>query len=196
MPKLELQPMEEANNKPHDPKQKQPGEASALIFLWISLVVIVVDLGTKYLASTMIEYGHAIYVMPYFDLTLLHNPGAAFSFLADAGGWQRWFFTAIAVGVSIMLITWLYKLPRHQKWLAVALALILGGALGNLYDRVMYGYVIDFLSVHGEIFQWLTGSPRFPAFNIADSAISVGAVMMIIDVIKEMQEERKAKQNS
>lgn len=178
-----------------DPKQKQPGEKSALVFIWLTILIVIADLVTKYWASSNIEYGRAIYVLPFFDLTLLHNPGAAFSFLADAGGWQRWFFTAISAGVSVMLAVWLYRLPSSQKWLGLALALILGGALGNLYDRVTLGYVVDFLSFHGSFFQAVMGSERFPAFNIADAAISVGAVMMIIDVIKDIIAEKKDSDN-
>jgi signal peptidase II len=108
---------------------------------------------------------------------LAHNSGAAFSFLANQGGWQRWFFAGIALVVSVALVIWLKKLPRSNRWLAIALALILGGAIGNVYDRIVLGHVVDFLDVY-----W--GRAHFPAFNIADSAITVGAIMMGIDVIK------------
>lgn len=150
----------------------------ALPWLWLSALVIVLDLGTKYLASSNLDYGMPVPVLPFFNLTLLHNTGAAFSFLADQGGWQRWFFAVLAVGVSIMLIAWLYRLPRSDRWLPIALALVLGGALGNLYDRLVLGYVVDFIHVY-------YGNYHFPAFNIADCAISVGAVMIALDMFRK-----------
>jgi len=157
---------------------------SALIWLWLALVVFVLDIATKQLAEMMLTYGRPVYLLPVLDFTLLYNRGAAFSFLADESGWQRWFFTAVSLGVSAMLIVWLKRLPRAQVWMPVALALILGGALGNLFDRLVYGHVIDFISVH-----W--GRSYFPAFNIADSAITVGAVMMALDVVRETWQERR-----
>jgi signal peptidase II len=166
-------------------QERKAGEPSAMIWLWLSVFVIVFDLITKQLAENFLSYGQPVPIFPVFDLTLLYNPGAAFSFLAGENGWQRWFFTAIAVGVSIMLIGWLHKLPRENKWLAMALTLILGGALGNLIDRLVYGHVIDFISVHWE------GS-YFPAFNIADSAITIGAIMLGLDVVFEARREKAA----
>ena len=157
---------------------------SALIWLWLALAVFVLDIATKQLAEMMLTYGRPVYLLPVLDFTLLYNRGAAFSFLADESGWQRWFFTAVSLGVSTMLIVWLKRLPRAQVWMPVALALILGGALGNLFDRLVYGHVIDFISVH-----W--GRSYFPAFNIADSAITVGAVMMALDVVRETWQERR-----
>tara|TARA_B110000008_G_scaffold277324_1_gene318325 strand:- start:5845 stop:6402 length:558 start_codon:yes stop_codon:yes gene_type:complete len=170
-------------------QERKAGEPSALIWLWLTVFVIAFDLITKQLAENFLTYGQPVPIFPVFDLTLLYNPGAAFSFLAGEDGWQRWFFTAIAVGVSVMLISWLYKLPRENKWLAVALTLILGGALGNLFDRLVYGHVIDFISVHWD------GS-YFPAFNIADSAITVGAIMLGLDVVFEARREKAATQKS
>lgn len=157
---------------------------SALIWLWLALAVFVLDIATKQLSEMMLTYGRPVYLLPVLDFTLLYNRGAAFSFLADESGWQRWFFTAVSLGVSAMLIVWLKRLPRAQVWMPVALALILGGALGNLFDRLVYGHVIDFISVH-----W--GRSYFPAFNIADSAITVGAVMMALDVVRETWQERR-----
>ncbi|MAS24610.1 MAG: signal peptidase II [Oceanospirillaceae bacterium] len=157
---------------------------SALIWLWLALAVFVVDFATKQLAENMLNYGQAVNLLPVLDFTLLYNPGAAFSFLADQGGWQRWFFTAISVGVSLMLIIWLKRLPRGQVLLPSALSLILGGAIGNLFDRLVYGHVVDFISVHWD-------KSYFPAFNIADSAITVGAVLMALDVLREMKQEKK-----
>jgi signal peptidase II len=166
-------------------QERKAGEPSALIWLWLSIFVIAFDLITKQLAENFLSYGQPVPILPVFDLTLLYNPGAAFSFLAGENGWQRWFFTAIALVVSTVLIGWLYKLPRENKWLAVALTLILGGAIGNLFDRLVYGHVIDFISIHWQ------GS-YFPAFNIADSAITIGAFMLVLDVVFEARREKAA----
>ena len=154
---------------------------SMISLLWLSAVVLVADLVTKYYASTLLDYATPVPILPFFNFTLLHNTGAAFSFLATESGWQRWFFAALASIVSIALIRWLATL-RDDPWLGVAIALILGGALGNLYDRITLGYVVDFLH-----FYW--NDSHFPAFNIADSAISLGAGLMIIDVFKSKKEE-------
>ena len=161
-------------------------QGSAIIWLWLAVLVFVLDIATKQIAEAFLNYGEPVYLLPVLDFTLLYNRGAAFSFLANEGGWQRWFFTAISLVVSIVLIVWLKKLPRTQLWLPIALALILGGALGNLFDRVMFGHVIDFISVHWD-------KSYFPAFNIADSAITVGAIMMAIDVVLEGKREAQQK---
>lgn len=159
-------------------------QRTALVWLWLAVAVFILDIASKQLAEAVLTYGKPVYLLPVLDFTLLYNPGAAFSFLADQGGWQRWFFTAVSVGVSLMLIIWLSRLPRGQVWLPVALTLILGGAIGNLFDRMVYGHVIDFISVH-----W--GRSYFPAFNLADSAITVGAIMMALDVLREFRPENK-----
>ena len=151
----------------------------------LALAVIVLDHVTKYLASANLEYGELVPLLPILDLTLLHNRGAAFSFLSDAGGWQRWFFTAVAVGVSAWIALWLHRLPAAKRWLAASLALILGGALGNLIDRVVLGYVVDFIFFH-----W--NDSYFPAFNVADAAITTGAIMMMIEVLFLDREDRDA----
>lgn len=148
-----------------------------LKWLWLSALVVVLDLGTKWLATDLLDYAISVPVLPFFNFTLLHNTGAAFSFLASAGGWQRWFFAALAVAISAMLVKWLASI-KDDKWLAVAIALVLGGALGNLYDRVVLGYVVDFLHFYWE-------SYHFPAFNVADSAITVGAIMMALDIFRK-----------
>jgi signal peptidase II len=114
----------------------------------------------------------------YFDWTHLYNRGAAFSFLAGESGWQRWFFAAIAIGVSAVLVVWMKRLKRDETWLAIALAMVLGGALGNLYDRIVLGHVVDFILVHWQ------DRHHFPAFNLADSGITVGAVMLALDMFK------------
>lgn len=146
--------------------------------LWYSLalLIIVLDQVTKGMAEQYLEYGRPVVLTSWFNLTLQYNPGAAFSFLSDAGGWQRYFFSAIAVVISAVLVVWLYRLPTGQRLLPLSLALILGGAIGNLWDRVALGHVVDFISVH-------YGGYFFPAFNIADSAITVGAVLMILDSV-------------
>lgn len=153
---------------------KQRGQLS---WLWLSLLVIVVDQATKHWFEHNLSLYERIVVIPdLFSWTLAYNKGAAFSFLADEGGWQRWFFALIAVIASIVLVIWLKRLRSDERWLAIGLALVLGGALGNLYDRVVLGHVVDFILVHWKN-EWF-----FPAFNVADSAISVGAVMLVIDM--------------
>jgi signal peptidase II len=140
----------------------------------LAVVVILLDQYTKGLASGALEYARPVEIFSWFNLTLQHNTGAAFSFLSDAGGWQRWFFTGVAVVISIALVVWLATAERDNWLLALSLALILGGAIGNLWDRLALGYVVDFISVHWR--DWY-----FPAFNIADSAITVGAACMLLD---------------
>ncbi len=154
---------------------------SQLRWLWLAVLVIALDLGTKALASAMLTYANPVPVMPLFNLTLLHNTGAAFSLLADAAGWQRWFFVALAAVVSVLLVIWMKSLKANETWIAVAIALILGGALGNVYDRVVHGYVVDFLH-----FYWR--DYHFPAFNLADTAITLGAGMMIVDMFRKPAE--------
>lgn len=147
-----------------------------LKWLWLTLLIVTLDLGTKALATQYLEFATPVKLLPFFNLTLLHNTGAAFSFLSDAGGWQRWFFTAIALVTIVVLLVWMARLPKDDRWVAISLALIMGGAIGNVYDRIVQGYVIDFLHFHWK-------DAYFPAFNIADSAITVGAIMMGIEVL-------------
>lgn len=147
-----------------------------LIWLWLTIVVVLLDQLSKHLATAFLEFARPVEILPVFDLTLLHNTGAAFSFLAGAGGWQRWLFALLATVVSVVLVVWLKRLKANETWLAIALALVLGGALGNLYDRVVLGYVVDFISIHYQ-------RHYFPAFNVADSAITIGAAMLIIDTV-------------
>ncbi len=150
----------------------------------ISTIIVVADQVTKIIADRSIEMYEQIYVLPVFNLTLHYNKGAAFSFLSDAGGWQRYFFTAISAIVSIVLIIWLMRLARSEKIMTWALALVLGGAMGNLIDRVIYGHVIDFIQVH-----W--NESYFPSFNIADSAITVGTVLLLIATFREGRSENE-----
>ena len=145
-------------------------------WLWLSLLVILLDQGTKQLAEAMLNFAQPVTVLPFFDLTLLYNKGAAFSFLSDQSGWQRWFFIVLALVVSLVMLIWLARLKRHEVWQAVALGLIIGGALGNLIDRILFGHVIDFIHLHYAGHYW-------PAFNVADSAISVGVAIMLLDAL-------------
>ena len=153
-----------------------------LIWLLLSLLVIAVDQYTKWLAVTHLTYAQPVPVLPFLNWTLLHNTGAAFSFLSEAGGWQKYFFVALAAVFSVVLAVWLTRLKPSQHLVATALALIIGGAIGNLYDRLIHGFVIDF--VHLFYQNW-----NYPAFNIADSAIVLGAILLIIDSFKNPAEK-------
>lgn len=154
------------------------GTSHSLKWLWLSLLTVILDLGSKAWILVNFNYGEPVALLPVLNFTLLYNPGAAFSFLADQGGWQRWFFTSISAIVSAILVIWLKRLPADKKILAGGLSLVLGGAIGNLFDRLWHGHVVDFISVH-----W--GGAYFPAFNIADSAITLGAILLIIDALFE-----------
>ena len=160
------------------------------LWLLVSVGLIWLDLWTKNLASSELTYGVPVEVLPMFNLVLQHNPGAAFSFLADLGGVQVWLFSAIAIVVSTIMIVWLGRLKPGQRLLSASLAFIVGGAIGNLWGRLELGYVVDFISVHYQ-------SSYFPTFNIADIAINIGAGLMILDIIlnpeKAESESEKAK---
>ncbi|WP_026602824.1 signal peptidase II [Methylomonas sp. 11b] len=145
-----------------------------LKWLWISAVTLVLDQASKLAVDGSMQLFESIPLIPYFNLTYVHNTGAAFSFLAQAGGWQRWLFAGLAVVMSSIIAVWLYRLQKHETLMAVALSLVLGGAIGNLIDRVAYGYVIDFLDVYYQDWHW-------PAFNIADSAICIGVGLMLLE---------------
>jgi signal peptidase II len=145
-------------------------------WLGLSAAVIALDLATKWWISSAFRVGESREVTPFFNLVLAHNPGAAFSFLAGAGGWQRWLFTLVTVVISMALVVMLRRHHRNAL-LAWAFALVLGGALGNLYDRLTLGYVVDFIQVHG-------GGYYFPAFNMADSAITIGVVLLLWDSVR------------
>lgn len=153
---------------------------------WVALAVllIAIDQVTKYHFNTALQYGQRINLLPFFDFTLLYNEGAAFSFLAGAAGWQRWFFTVLGLGASALI---LFLLRRHatQCRFSLALTLILGGALGNVIDRLMHGHVVDFL-----LFYW--NNAYFPAFNFADMCITVGAILMLWDELARARHARSA----
>lgn len=163
-------------------KPVKPGQLywHNLNWLWLSLLVVGMDAGTKWLASHFLHYATPVELTGFFNLTLLHNHGAAFSFLANADGWQRWGFAALAFIVALVLVVWLLRIPRAQAgarrgvgMIKVAIALIIGGAIGNLIDRLFLGYVVDFLDFHWHGYHW-------PAFNVADSAIVIGVALMIV----------------
>lgn len=156
-------------------------------WLGLSLIVICLDQLTKIIATESLLMYKPVSILPGVNFTLMYNPGAAFSFLSDAGGWQRWFFTAIAMVVSVVILVWIHRVPRHDKWQLVALPLIFGGAIGNVIDRISYGHVIDFMDMYYNGTDCLPGFASYlgechwPAFNIADAAISVSVVILIID---------------
>ena len=151
---------------------KFPGTSQ---WLALSILVIVVDQLVKAYISAHFQVFESIKVLPVFNIALYHNTGAAFSMLAGESGWQRWFFVALAVVVSILIAVWLWRLPPgSSRWVAAGLALVAGGALGNVWDRLAHGYVVDFLQFHWQ--DWY-----FPAFNVADSCITVGAALLILD---------------
>jgi signal peptidase II len=149
-------------------------------WLWLSLVVLVLDQLSKWWVLAALEPFQVVELVPNLNLTLLFNTGAAFSILADAGGWQRWLFAGFAVAVTLVLLIWLLRLRPDERWLAAGLALIIGGAVGNLIDRMLYGHVVDFVQVYLPFLPFAIFNP-WPAFNVADSAISVGVVLLLIE---------------
>lgn len=142
-------------------------------WLWLSVLVVVLDQATKWLAAGMLDPYRPLPLTPLLNLTLMYNEGAAFSFLADAGGWQRWFFACFALAMSVVLVVWLLRLGQHERLTAAALSLIVGGAVGNLIDRILTGSVIDFIDFYVNNWHW-------PAFNVADSAITLGVVLLLL----------------
>ena len=155
------------------------GRGGLLTWLGIALIVIVLDQFTKTLILGYFQYGDSRHVTSFFNVVRVHNTGAAFSFLAGASGWQRWFFVGLGL-VAAGFIVWMLRSQGHQRLFAWALSLILGGAIGNVIDRLLHGYVVDFLDVH-----W--AGWHFPAFNIADSAITVGAALLILDELRRVR---------
>jgi signal peptidase II len=169
--------------------EPQQHTRDSLIYLWLSAVVIAFDQISKAAVERTLALYQSVNVLPVLEITRLHNSGAAFSFLADAAGWQRWLFTVLALGVSGALAFWLRRIERGATVLASAVALILGGALGNVIDRLRFGDVVDFIYAHWD-------QHYFPAFNVADSAICIGAALLLLDTWlagsrREAQAERE-----
>ena len=160
-----------------------------LKWLWITGVVIILDVATKAIATENLVLHQPVNQFPGFNFTLMHNTGAAFSFLSDASGWQRWFFSTVAIVVSAAIVVWIARLQKGQGWLAMALAMILGGALGNVWDRLALGYVVDFIDVYISTAHW-------PAFNIADSAITVGAAILIYESLRSHKKTQQTSSES
>jgi len=154
-----------------------------LKYLWITGLIIVLDQASKWFIASWLSLHETVAVIPYFNFTMAHNYGAAFSFLSDAGGWQRWFFIVLAVVISVVLLIWIKGLKSTAKLEAISLSLIIAGAIGNVIDRIYYGYVIDFIDVYYGTYHW-------PAFNVADSAICIGAALLIIDSFRSKPETR------
>jgi signal peptidase II len=155
-------------------------KTTGLRFLWISTIIFMFDQWTKYAIVDSMRLYESIQITSFFNLTYVHNYGAAFSFLYDAGGWQVYFLSTVALLVSALILWWLRQATKEQLLLPVAFSFILGGALGNVFDRIMHGYVIDFLDFYYGTYHW-------PAFNVADSAIFIGAALLIIDMFKNKE---------
>lgn len=160
--------------------RKLPGQ---LQWLWVSVLVVILDLWTKALVLDNLRLYERVEVLPFFNLTLAFNRGAAFSFLAAASGWQRWFFIGVALVVSVVILVWLARAKASERLLGAALALVLGGAVGNVWDRIVHGHVVDFLDFH-----W--AGWHFPAFNVADSAITLGACLLVLEMFLGKHDEQ------
>jgi len=165
-------------------KSKSAFKSGSGVWLWlgVALIIFLVDQISKIAIVGAFQLGESLPLTSFFNLVRVHNPGAAFSFLADAGGWQRWFFTALGV-VAAMVMVYLLRMHAGQTLFCMALSLLLGGALGNVIDRVLYSHVIDFLDFY-------YGSWHFPAFNVADSAITIGACLLILDELLRVRRGR------
>jgi len=169
------------------------GDSKRLFKRWLALagLLVVIDQATKRLIVETMALGDGFSVTGFFNIVRVHNHGAAFSFLAGEDGWQRWFFAAIAV-VAATWLTWMLRQHPTQRLISISLSCILGGALGNLIDRMAYGYVVDFLDFHAPLLDGLFYNGHFPAFNVADSAITIGATLLIFDEIRRWRRERVA----
>lgn len=167
-------------------------------WIWLALLAVVLDQITKIWANTSLEMFERVDFLPMLNITLMYNEGAAFSFLSNAGGWQRWFFSLLAIAVSIFIVVWLRKLPEDENLQAAGLALVLGGAVGNVIDRLAYGHVVDFIdffyradSCFIGFYATRGGECHWPAFNVADSSIFLGAAFLIVTSFKS---EKKTKE--
>ena len=149
-----------------------------MLWLGVAIVAVLLDQLSKITMSRLLAYGQSETITSYFNLVMVYNQGAAFSFLSNQGGWQRWFFSALALGVSVFIVFMLKK-NASQRMFCWSLSLILGGAVGNLIDRIAYGHVIDFLDVH-------VGGWHWPAFNVADGAITIGAALFVLDELRRV----------
>ena len=165
--------------------------ASRGLWPWLGLAALLfaADQATKLWILATYQLGDSTFVTGFFNIVRVHNTGAAFSFLADAGGWQRWFFTAVGVAAAVFIV-WMLRSHPGQKLFAFALSCILGGAIGNVVDRLLHGYVVDWLDFHWPFLSGLFSGGHFPAFNIADAAITVGAVSLILDEILRVRRSR------
>jgi signal peptidase II len=163
--------------------------AGLVPWLAIALLIVIADQATKTLIIGRFEQGEWVTVTSFFNLTRHHNPGAAFSFLAGASGWQRWFFTAIGIGAAVFIV-WMLRQHGGQRLFASALTLILGGAIGNVVDRLIHGYVVDFLQFRFAFLERIFPGGYFPTFNIADSCITVGAILLIVDELLRVRRSR------
>jgi len=170
------------------------------VWLCLALLIFIADQVTKSWAASVLSYSDPQSFLPFFNFTLLHNYGAAFSFLSDAGGWQRWFFGIVALAVSVFLVVWIFKLESSKKIELAGLSFILGGAVGNLYDRIVLGYVIDFVDwfypAAESCLPFFYGRPElqtchWPAFNIADSSILLGVALLIVDMFFADKEQKE-----
>lgn len=164
---------------------------SSSLWPWLGLaaVVLLADVVTKILILQNYQLGDSTFVTGFFNIVRAHNPGAAFSFLAGAGGWQRWFFTAIGIAAAIFIV-WMLRSHSGEKLFSFALACILGGAIGNVIDRIVHGYVVDWLDFHWDFLNGIFHGGHFPAFNVADSAITVGAIALILDELLRVRRSR------
>jgi signal peptidase II len=152
--------------------------AGLMLWLGVAAVVVLLDQLSKITMARLLDYGQSEFITRHFNLVMVYNQGAAFSFLSDQGGWQRWFFSALALAVSIFIV-WMLNRNATQRLFCWSLSLILGGAIGNLIDRLVYGHVIDFLDFH-------IGGWHWPAFNIADGAITIGAALFVLDELRRV----------
>jgi signal peptidase II len=172
-------------NMQTDKPQLMKRKRMALAWLFVSVLIVILDLWTKGIATESLTLYRPVELTSWLNMTLAHNYGAAFSFLSDAGGWQRWLFTGLASVVTVVLIVWMFRLQASEKLTASALGLIIGGAVGNLIDRIINGYVVDFIDVYYQDWHW-------PAFNVADSAITCGVILMLLDALLQSLSANKS----